>query len=256
MFRTDYYEKLEEYGQSTIGKNTKLFMNLVNQFAHHLTVAMSVNIKALPKNIVLEVIREINTDKDIYRVPFKVLFIEDQAFITKDGYVDSNRTDPHVYELGENYPYKENKDDDTSPRIYTKNELDKAINEALAEYRGTPEEDDYKDDDEINEDIDLITLIYKQISYTDHWEYPQEILAMIKDVIKYNLLRYVSKENYTLIGWYNKNKQLFEFTIGLNNVDSDATGELYSNLPDLINLDNIGTFELSSCGYVSTEDDD
>jgi hypothetical protein len=254
MFRTDYYEKLDEYGQDTITKNTKWFMNLVDQFAHHLTVAMSVNIKALPKNTVLEVIRNINTNKDIYRVPFKVLFIEDQAFITKDGYVDSNRSDPHVYEVGENYPYRENKGDNvTCHTIYTKNELDKAINEALSEYKGTPEDEDV---DKINENIDLITLIYKQISYTSHWEYPQEILAMLKDVIKYNLLRYISKENYALMSWYNKNKQLFEFTIGLHNVDSDATGELYSNLPDLINLDEIGSFELSSCGYVSSEEDD
>lgn len=254
MFRTDYYEKLDIYGQTTITNNTKWFMNLVDQFAHHLNGAMSVNIEALPKNTVLEVIRDINNNKDIYRVPFKVVFIEKEALISKDGYLNNNTPDPHIYQVGENYPYTENKDDNTTcHQIYTKNELNKAINEALSEYKGTPEDED--GDEKVNDSIDTIHLLYHQITYKTYEE-ENNILYALKDVLKYNILRYTSKDNFIITSWFNKHKRIWEFNIGLRNVDAEASGELYTNLPDLIDIDDVGVFELKSCIFNDCEDDD
>ena len=197
MFRTDYYEKLDIYGQSTITNNTKWFMNLVDQFAHHLNGAMSVNIEALPKNTVLEVIRDINNNKDIYRVPFKVVFIEKEALISKDGYLNNNTSDSHIYQVGENYPYTENKDDNTTwHKIYTKNELDKAINEALSEYKGTPE--------------------------------IRDVLDTLVQVIRKNTQQVLKRDEYDLYAIYNDNLNSFEFCIWTRKLTNEEV-ELLNN---------------------------
>lgn len=93
--------------------------------------------------------------------------------------------------------------------------------------------------------IDVIRLIYNQSTFKESIE-EKDNLYSLKDTIKYHIYKYISKDDFTLRSWYNKNRGEYEFHLLISNTDADTIGEMFINFPALIDLDGIGVFVLQS----------
>lgn len=100
--------------------------------------------------------------------------------------------------------------------------------------------------------IDMIRLIYSQSTFKEIVE-EKDNLYSLKDTIKYHIYKYISKDDFTLRSWYNKNKGEYEFHLLISNADADTIGEMFINFPALIDLDGIGVFALECATH---EDDE
>lgn len=100
--------------------------------------------------------------------------------------------------------------------------------------------------------IDVIRLIYSQSTFKEITE-EKDNLYSLKDTIKYHIYKYISKDDFILRSWYNKNKGEYEFHLLISNADADTIGEMFINFPTLIDLDGIGVFALECATH---EDDE
>lgn len=126
------------------------------------------------------------------------------------------------------------------------------INNNILDTASTEEVTSAKNKQAENNQIDAIRLIYRQSTFKEIVE-EKDSLYSLKDTIKYHIYKYISKDDFTVRSWYNKNKGEYEFHLLISNADADTIGEMFINFPTLIDLDGIGVFALECATH---EDDE